>query len=68
MNDNEKEVRRQFMDTVSKIRKPGIKTEKIILNDKDVAKSRKWEYRDDEEDAGDEYKGWSEKGVDNESI
>jgi hypothetical protein len=61
MNDNEKEVRRQFMNNVNKIRKEPIKAERTILNDKDVAKSRKWEYKDDEEDDGEEYQGWSEK-------
>lgn len=55
------EARREFMDTYNKVRKPMPPAEKVIRNDKDVAKERRFDWRkelDNAEDLwDDDYKG-----------
>ena len=50
---DEKENRRAFMDTYRKIRKPMPPAERVIRNDKDVQKEKKFDWRRELEQAYD---------------
>ena len=50
---DEKDNRRAFMDTYRKIRKPMPPAERVIRNDKDVQKEKKFDWRRELEQAYD---------------